>query len=166
MTQIFMALVFSASLVHADGTLTPKAPQWELTERVWAELSATNLSILNSYYDENAVFEDPLTRVQGLAEITNYYKGLYANVKAIRFEFTDKNLSDDQQFFAWTMHLTAPGLNGGKEFSVKGSSLIKFSPKSGKVIYHRDYFDTGEFIYENVPGLKWLHGYIKKSLKK
>ena len=48
----------------------------------------------------------------------------------------------------WTMSLKHPRLNGGDPVIVPGSSLIRFREK---VFYHRDYFDGGAMLYEQLP---------------
>jgi hypothetical protein len=42
--------------------------------------------------------------------------------------------------------------------------VIPFAGKDGKVISDRDYFDMGEFIYERVPVLRSVIGYIKRKM--
>ena len=64
----------------------------------------------------------------------------------------------------WTMTLTAEGLNGGEPVSVIGISHLTFDEKTDLVIYHRDYFDMGAFIYEQVPVLGSIVRMIKRKL--
>jgi hypothetical protein len=62
------------------------------------------------------------------------------------------------------MSLTADGLNGGKPILLQGNSYIKFSDDN-LVVYHRDYFDMGEFIYEHVPVIGWIIKKVKAKLR-
>jgi hypothetical protein len=62
------------------------------------------------------------------------------------------------------MTLETSKLNGGKPFSVEGNSVIVFGGPEGKAIYHRDYFDMGEFVYERIPVLGALVRYIKEQM--
>ena len=61
----------------------------------------------------------------------------------------------------WTMVLKAKSLNGGKEIRVIGNSHFRFDPGTGLALYHRDYFDMGEFIYERIPVVGGLIRFIK-----
>jgi hypothetical protein len=142
-----------------------KEQRWQRTQKIWNELRADNLHILDDYYDAKVAFTDPLGHETGLELVKRYYVNLYENVKEIEFKFEDAIYDDDKQFFSWTMHLTTDALNSGEPIKVSGATLLRFSNESGKVIYHRDYFDTGEFIYENVWGLRWLHNYIKGKMR-
>jgi hypothetical protein len=125
------------------------------------QFDGKNLNILNDFYADNVTFADPVTHVKGLKNLKEYYSKVYKNVKSIHFEFGE--IINDQQSYAapWTLHLSAKGLNGGKEYEVQGMSHFKFNNK-GLVIYHRDYLDLGEMVYEKLP----IQGLIIKSFKK
>ena len=58
------------------------------------------------------------------------------------------------------MHLTLN--NQSSSISVNGVSLLTL--KDDRVVYHRDYYDMGEMVYEHVPVLKRVIYYIKKRL--
>ncbi|MEL7287824.1 MAG: nuclear transport factor 2 family protein, partial [Pseudomonadota bacterium] len=62
----------------------------------------------------------------------------------------------------WTMDLQHPKLQKGAPISVNGVSHLKF--RDGQVIYHRDYFDLGEMLYENLPLLGSVVRTIKQRL--
>ena len=66
---------------------------------------------------------------------------------------------NDNGFLTWTMTLEHPKLQKGKTICVNGVSHLKF--RDGQVIYHRDYFDLGEMLYENLP----LLGSVIKAIK-
>ncbi len=46
------------------------------------------------------------------------------------------------------MLLKHPRLNGGALVTVPGSTHLRFRDK---VVYHRDYFDAGAMLYEQLP---------------
>lgn len=135
----------------------------ELIETVFNKLNKNNMQVLDRFYDNEIVFEDPLGKIQGLQNMHSYYGNMYENVTNIYFDFTDEVIAGDTHVVVWTMHLWAKGLNKGKEVILDGNSLIRFGP-GGKVIYHRDYFDMGAFIYEYIPVLGWAVGKVKKRL--
>ena len=116
------------------------------------------------FYDKDIEFEDPVHHVRGIKAMEKYYEGLYKNVETIRFEFSKTITDGDTSVLIWTMYLKTASLNGGKEFSLAGTSVITFGGPEGKAIKHRDYFDMGEFIYERVPVLKSIIHAIKHKL--
>lgn len=127
-------------------------------------LDKDHMSIVDDFYDQNAVFQDPVHQIKGTNAIRAYYTGLYENVEAIRFEYKNSSEVNNLVTLEWRMFLKTPSLNSGKELTVDGVSLIRFSQESGKVIYHRDYFDMGEFVYERVPVLSSIVGFIKRKM--
>jgi limonene-1,2-epoxide hydrolase len=84
---------------------------------------------------------------------------LYTNVIKCDFDIRHHQQVEDSGFLTWTMQLQHPKLNGGEAVNVNGVSHIRFS--GDRVIYHRDYFDLGEMLYENIP----LLGFVIKNIK-
>jgi hypothetical protein len=65
-------------------------------------------------------------------------------------------------FFSWTMLLRHKAIKHGQLIRVEGSSYLKH--RNGKVYYHRDYFDLGALVYENVPLIGSLIKLIKNRM--
>lgn len=135
----------------------------ELIRKVFNQLNIDNMNILDIFYDPEIVFEDPLGKIEGREGMHAYYGNMYQNVRSIRFEFSQEVVQGHVHVMFWTMYLEAPGLNKGREIVVDGNSVIQFG-ESGKVTYHRDYFDMGAFVYEHVPVLRWLVKKVKNRL--
>ena len=134
-----------------------------LTHKIFNELRDNNLEILDNYYHPDAFFVDPIGSHQGIADIKKYYGNVYQGVEEVSFEFKSEIGSNNKYFFPWVMKLKTPKLNDGKMFEVIGGSEIHF--KDGLVIYHRDYFDMGEFIYERISVIGFIVKKIKERLK-
>jgi hypothetical protein len=132
--------------------------------RVFNELNKDTLGSLDSFYHPDIDFEDPLGKIKGREKMKAYYANMYKSVKSIRFEFSKVIQQGDEYVGFWKMYLAAPNLNGGSEYWVEGNSYIRFDSKSDLVIYHRDYFDMGAFIYERLPILKFVIQQVKKPL--
>ncbi|MFZ3229809.1 MAG: nuclear transport factor 2 family protein [Pseudobdellovibrio sp.] len=129
--------------------------------KTFNSFDGTNLEHLNSFYSNEIIFEDPITKVIGLTNLKKYYAHAYKNVKSIRFDFSNI-ISDHLTYGAsWEMHLCAKGLNQGNEFAVPGFTLLKFNDNE-LVSEHRDYFDLGAMVYEKLP----IQGIIINTLKK
>jgi len=150
------AIIFSMTMI-----MQPQESREDFAKRFFNEFSFEKLDSLNNFYAPEIEFVDPLGSHQGVESIRDYYANMYQNVKSIRFDFSNSFQNGDTVVLVWTMYCAHSALNAGKEFSVDGMSYIRFDPKSGKAVYHRDYFDLGEMIYENVPVLKTLIGLIK-----
>lgn len=123
-----------------------------------------NTEVLDRLYDENVVFEDPLTKVSGLAALKRYYQHAYEPVSEIHFDFKEIHESGLTFTCEWDMTMTAKPLNFGKQFTVRGASVITFSEDSQKVIRHHDYVDIGDMVYERIPMLSKLVTLVKTRL--
>lgn len=140
----------------------------ERSERIRASFNnfrAGNKDVLKELYHPKVVFEDPVGRHDGLEALTKYYDGMYENVTDIHFEFKPDAIDGERHLATWVMTLKASGLNGGEAVIVPGVSEIVFDPATNLVIYHRDYFDMGQMIYEQVPVLGALIRFIKNRFK-
>lgn len=128
----------------------------------YRQLSKHNLDQLAELYHPHVVFEDSAHRIEGLAALQCYFVQLYQNVQRCDFTIHEQQQLGQNAFLTWTMHLQHPKLAGGTMISVQGTSCIKF--EDGKVIYHRDYFDLGEMLYEHIPLLGRVIRCIKRRL--
>jgi ketosteroid isomerase-like protein len=127
-------------------------------------LNKDNLQVVDEFYHPDVTFIDPVDTHQGIEATRSYYRGLYQNVKSIKFDFSQMIEQGDTVVGVWKMTLVTDGLNGGKPMELQGNSVITFHP-DGRVIYHRDYFDMGEFIYERLPVIGFLVRKVKERLK-
>lgn len=132
----------------------------ETVADVYQKLSKETLGSLTQIYHQDVVFEDSAHRLDGWDALAIYFENLYQNVIECRFDIQSSHQSHDCGFIVWVMYLRHPKLKGGSEVAVNGISHLKFS--DGKIIHHRDYFDMGEMLYENLP----LLGSVIKSIKK
>lgn len=133
-------------------------------KKAFNDYNGKNQEVLDQLYHQDVVFEDPITRVEGIDALKVYYTHAYANVRYIKFDF--KNIVEAQNTYTceWDMHLQAKMLNFGKEIVVKGVSLLVFDEETDKIIRHRDYLDLGEMVYEQIPGLGSVVRLLKSQL--
>lgn len=137
----------------------------EKIDRIFNAVSKDNVDVVDEFYDSNVRFIDPLGEHQGIESVKAYYANLYRAVQEIRFEFHRHATEGQKVSSEWTMYLRASGLNGGDEIQLDGVSFFEFDEASGKVSYHRDYFDMGAFVYEQVPVLRSIIRFVKAKLK-
>ncbi len=128
------------------------------------KMNKDNVSqVVDDFYHEDIEFSDPVETIKGREGIKKYYGNMYKNVKEIKFDFSETITQGDTVVGVWVMTLKTDALNGGEAFQVDGNSVIRF--RDGKVIYHRDYFDMGAFIYERIPVVGWMVRKMKSKLK-
>jgi limonene-1,2-epoxide hydrolase len=131
----------------------------EMVSEVYQKLNKNNLHLLEQIYHKDVVFEDSAHRLEGWVQLSAYFDSLYTNVIKCDFDIRHHQQVEDSGFLTWTMQLQHPKLNGGEAVNVNGVSHIRFS--GDRVIFHRDYFDLGEMLYENIP----LLGFVIKNIK-
>ena len=121
---------------------------------------------LSSLYHQDIQFVDPITTHRGLDAVKAYFAGLLESTASCRFDIhsliepVENQRSQYSHIAEWTMHLTLRKQT--KVISVDGVSLLRVA--DGKIIYHRDYYDLGEMVYEHIPVLKQILKIIKKKL--
>ncbi|SHK48699.1 SnoaL-like domain-containing protein [Marinobacter antarcticus] len=143
---------------HPNSAVPATLAQFKV---LFNELDKGNLKKLPAVYSEDIRFQDPLGAVVGLDALTHYFAGAYANVISCHFAFEDAVVQDSFASIPWVMHLRHKRILGGREIQVAGISHLKV--KDGKICYHRDYFDAGQLLYENLPVvgsvIRWVKGY-------
>jgi hypothetical protein len=128
---------------------------------VYHRLTADNLDLLDRIYTADIEFCDPAHKIRGLDALHRYFAELYRNVDSISFSFHSRHLIDGEAYLSWRMNFRHPKLARGRMIEVDGLSYLQFDD-SGKVRYHRDYFDLGAMLYEHLP----LLGSLVKSIKR
>jgi hypothetical protein len=132
-------------------------------EKFFNGLNKDTMHLVDEFYDQNIEFHDPLINVKGRDQMNAYYKGLYDNVTSINFIFSEEVVQGDSHVVAWKMIMESK-LNNGKPTELDALSLIKFGGPENKAIYHRDYYDMGQFVYQYVPILKNVIKYVNGRL--
>ncbi len=126
---------------------------------VYHELSTDNLHLLTEVYHKNVKFKDPMHELTGFDALYQYFVGLYQNVSYCQFEIQHVVETEQEAALYWTMTYQHKQLNAGKKIAVSGSSHLKQS--EGKVIYHRDYIDLGQMLYQHIPVIGKVISWIK-----
>lgn len=121
------------------------------------------LDRLEDIYAEDIHFRDPVHTVNGIDEMRQYFAAITTGLTECRFEFhqISRLENDSEAVLFWTMHYRHPKLAGGKQLSLPGTSHVCFAEK---VFYHRDYYDMGAMVYEQVPLLGGVIRHIKQRL--
>lgn len=128
--------------------------------KLYNQLDKSNLELLNEVYADNIVFEDPLHRIEGLPALTEYFANMYENLNQGQFEIHTSFEQDNQASVYWVMTFSHKKIKQGQSLKVNGNTYLEF--ENGKVVYHRDYFDAGEMIYQHLPVFGTVINLIKR----
>lgn len=135
------------------------SPELERFASFYSEFGGENTAKLDELYDQNSVFRDPVHEIFGVDALSEYFRGLSAQLQHCRFEFHSHFQVGNKAFLSWTMHYSHKRLGGGKNLRLEGATEVHFS--HGKVQLHADYYDMGAMLYEHLP----LIGPVVKGLK-
>ena len=127
---------------------------------LYQQLDKQQLHRLPEVYAEQVVFTDPAHRIEGLVALGDYFAALYQRLAYCRFVITSQQQQGSQAWLGWTMTFSHPGLRGGEPVTVEGATRLEFD-EAGKVCQHRDYFDLGAMLYEQLP----LLGPVVRTIK-
>ena len=128
----------------------------------YADLANVDIDELDNVYHEQILFKDPIASHSGIESVKAYFAHLLDSTSSCKFDIHHffENASGDSPYdftVEWTMHLTLN--NQSSSISVNGVSLLTL--KDDRVVYHRDYYDMGEMVYEHGPIL----GFVIKKIK-
>ena len=120
--------------------------------RCYARAENVTEDALRKLYESDVVFKDPANYISGIDELISHTLSLYKHVIHCDFEYDKENLitAPGQASISWTMKLTHKKLNRGREFSVRGVSIVRYREK---IDFQEDFYDLGAAVYEQVPVL-------------
>ncbi len=122
---------------------------------------------LHALYDEDVVFQDPLTTHTGIESLKTYFSKLLEHTESCKFDIEniahcEGNPNQIDCVITWTMSLVIS--KRPTPITLTGVTLLRIC--NDRITYHRDYYDVGEMVYEHVPVLGWLIRKIKQRLAK
>jgi len=126
-------------------------------------VSPQNVSAITELYDVNVYFKDPFNEVHGNLAIMNIFQRLFKQVDLPRFVIIKTIQQDADAFIVWDFEFSMRGNTMSQ--CIHGSSHLRFNP-AGMVIYHRDYWDAAEELYEKIPVLKKFMRFLKHQARK
>lgn len=144
------------------GDLTSAEYLAERVRKAYQTLGSNNLDVVETLYSADVYFEDPSHAIQGKPALLKYFSRMFLNLKDCQFKFHKTISNGTDIFMSWTMFLNHPRLDRGKTIRVEGASYLR--TRNGKIYYHRDYFDMGAMVYENLPLLGRIVQRIKQRL--
>lgn len=155
----------TAPVLTNAGDLTSAEFLADRLKSAYAALNGSqidDLHALESLYAPDVCFEDPAHAIQGRSALLGYFRNLFSGLNSCQFRFHRTVVNGTDLFLSWTMSFEHPRLNGGKLIRVEGASYLR--TRNGLIYYHRDYFDLGAMLYENLPVLGRLISRIKAGL--
>lgn len=117
---------------------------------VYGDLTREKVHRIKEIYTPDVDLIDPAHEIRGIDALLGYFERLYAHAIDVVFESHHRIVDGITGYLQWSMRFSHPRLNRGGEILVPGASFLKFSD-AGKADYHRDYYDLGAMLYEQLP---------------
>lgn len=114
-------------------------------------------------YAKDAYLNDSLKEVRGADAIDAYFRKTLEMATLVRVSFQDAAVSGENYYFRWVMDVQAPKLNNGEVVRSLGMTHILFDAE-GRVAVHQDYWDAASGLFQHLPVLGSLMGWVKERL--
>lgn len=143
----------------------PGSNNAERFQHLYHQLNRDTVSreLLSTCYADNIAFIDPFHEIRGIRNLTDYFIGMYSNVRHIDFVFTASWHHENYSMLRWTMNFRHPSLRKGELITIEGCSELRW--EDNRIVYHRDFFDAGAMLYEHIPLLGWVIRKLKERMQ-
>lgn len=118
-------------------------------------------TLMEECYHRKVLFRDPLVERRGTEALAEYLRSAYQNVTRCEFDFGEPASSQGSVIIPWNMTLEHPRLARGAPIIVEGASLLQGD--GDRIVFHRDYYDAGQLLYENLPVLGRIIRWIRRQ---
>jgi len=139
---------------------TPSAPLRRLID-FFETLTPVSLAAIRDVYAHDASFRDPFNDVHGVDEVQRVLGHMFEHLDDPRFFITEAVADADGAFLIWDFHFRMKRWKPERAQQIHGASHVRFDA-TGKVSYHRDYWDAAEELYEKLPML----GAVLRALRR
>lgn len=145
-----------------EGSKEVSSPIWvQEVMSLYREFDSSKSEVINTIYDENIVFTDPIHELQGLKAVEDYFSHIGKGLNYCDFEFVSTCAVDECAWLRWVMTFSHPRLSGGKPIAVNGASELR---RADKIYSHIDFYDMGAMVYDNVPVLGNMTRFLRNRL--
>ena len=129
----------------------------------YESMSRETVAEICEVYAADAYFKDPFNEFRGVGRIETVFQHMYRQLEDPRFQVRGWSGTDNEGFVLWDLHFCSRLMRDGAAQTIHGVSHIRFDA-SGKVSYHRDYWDTGEELYAKLPVIRWLINWLRRAM--
>lgn len=118
---------------------------------------------VSEVYAEKLYFRDAFKSFEKAEDIREYFLQGLAPLNDADFEFRRVIRSGDEFYIDWVMRLDFKKTPEGTWEESIGMTHMRFDSE-GKVIFHQDYWDPTDVVYQRIPIAKQLINYVKTRM--
>lgn len=130
----------------------------------WSQFDLEAVKKLEHLYSPSVTFIEPAGEIIGREAVFNHFRASCENLIECRFLFNESMeiRNANQACLVWDMTFRHRKLNGGKKIVSNGITLLQFDKQ---IRLHRDWFDLGQAIYENLPLMGSVVRFVKGKMQ-
>ena len=128
----------------------------------YEKLQPADVARLKDLYAADTFFKDPFNEVKGVAEMERIFSHMFEALVQPPFIVTGRVAQNRECFLVWDFRFRFKRFDRVTWQTVRGTSHLRFDD-AGKVVFHRDYWDAAEELYEKLPGLGALMRWLKRQ---
>ncbi|WPJ94541.1 nuclear transport factor 2 family protein [Coraliomargarita algicola] len=133
-------------------------------QNLFMDYSHANLSAkVEQVYAERVYFRDAFRQLHTAEEIREYFLEGLEPLEGAEFVFNNVARTGGDFYLDWTMRLDFKKTPTGTWEESMGVSRIRFD-SAGQVIFHQDFWDPTDIVYQRIPIAKQLIAYVKGKL--
>ena len=125
-------------------------------------LRREDVARLQDFYAPEAFFKDPFNEVRGVAAIERIFVHMFEALDQPHFIVTGRVAQGQECFLVWDFRFRFRRFDRSTWQTVRGTSHLRLDD-AGRVVFHRDYWDAAEELYEKLPGLGALMRWLKRQ---
>jgi hypothetical protein len=114
-------------------------------------------------YAPESYLNDTLVGIDGVDRIEAYFADTAEAAEVLKVEFLDRAPVGIDWYVRWRMTVAVDGLNDGARVITYGVSQFRFDP-TGRVLLHKDFWDSGTGLYEQLPVLGSIVGRVRAAV--
>lgn len=140
------------AVVHEPGSETQQAA-FERLQTYFTNMSAASVREQTAQvYAPEAYLNDTLVGIDGVTRIEAYFGHTMLETGVLNVRFIDRAQAGVDYFVRWEMTVEHGSLAGGEPVLTYGVTQFRFD-KEGRVLLHKDFWDSGTGLYEQLPVL-------------
>lgn len=120
--------------------------------------------LLPATYAADVWFNDTLKTLQGRDALAHYLAESAAAVEQCTVSIEEQTRTEHGEYLLrWKMCIRFKRFRRGIDTWTVGMSHLRFD-RAGQVVYHQDYWNAAEGLYQHVPVLGWMIRAIQRRL--
>lgn len=120
--------------------------------------------LLQATYAEDVFFNDTLKSIRGRDALAHYLADSAAAVDDCRVQVLETTRTQaGEHLLRWRMSIRFKRFRRGVDTETVGLSHLRFDA-DGRVVYHQDYWNAADGLYEHIPLIGQLIRMVKRRL--